>query len=513
MAQRGVRMGWLTESFVPMAMEAVGLEATTGDVCFRMVIPQSLERECRYVDLLDPDDVGDSHAFASHCWGARFIDLVASLAHVLEPHQFVWIDIFAVLQHEHTAELKAIKGGDLDFVPIVQACRLLIFFGMHLPSVENMASEDANMRRVYLVPERERKRCGFLRVWCLVELAAALAVELPVVMLVGAAELSGNAGNSIASLSSGVWLSGFEPEDGMLENMYHLVDANQAEATVESDATFIFETLMPKALGTSGRSESVARINSLAKGAIIGAENVMRHREVVQATAGNMAPLRTLSSAGKVRALRAAASAGLLAPMRELIDMGVNVRAHSSDEDVQLKPLTRLREAEGGPVSRLREAVRDWRVERTGSAPIILAAEGGHVRALELLLDAKASINQQSHVEGGTPLSQAAVGGHRAVLELLIARGADPRPKDEDGMTALLQASAVGDVEIVQMLLTAKSDLQHRDKDGMTGGAAATRTPPAPPASDGPACARARPRRQRSTSQPRTRTLPSSSCS
>ena len=83
-----------------MVAKKLGWNATTGDVCFKIVMPFSLERSCRFVDTLEAEHVDQSDAFASHCWGASFLDLVAALKHVLEPHQVVWIDIFAVLQHE-----------------------------------------------------------------------------------------------------------------------------------------------------------------------------------------------------------------------------------------------------------------------------------------------------------------------------------------------------------------------------------------------------------------------------
>ena len=136
---------------------------------------------------------------------------------------------------------------------------MLILVGAHLDSVEDMGQEEVQLKKVHLVPAEERKRCAFLRVWCLVELAAALAAALPVVMLVGAADTQGK----------------FEPNDGMLENMYHLVDIDLAEATVASDVDKIFDEIMPQVLGASSRSECVTRINALAKGAVNGAEQIM----------------------------------------------------------------------------------------------------------------------------------------------------------------------------------------------------------------------------------------------
>ena len=451
-ATRGVRVGWLADTFAPLVEQRLGRSATTADVCFQIVIPHSRERSCRYVEQLDDADVGPSDAFASHCWGASFLDLVAALRHVLEPDQYVWIDIFAVLQHEHTEELKAIKQGDLDFAPVVQGCPMLILFGAHLDSVEDMGEIEVLTQKMHLVPAEERKRCAFLRVWCLVELAAALAAALPVVMLVGEADSQGK----------------FEPDDGMLDNMYYLVDIDLAEATLASDVEKIFDEIMPQVLGASSRSECVTRINELAKGAVNGAKQIMWYREVVQAAAGNMAPLRALSRKEAHQALRAAASAGLLSPMRELISMGVNVSQHSihRDEDTSFSPLSRLRENDWN----VRKAIFDWRIARAGTLPLTRAAQGGHTRAIEVLLQAKADPNQELKVQGATALHQAAVGEHKGAMEVLLRAGANPNIAEPvEGTTALVQMAGAGNCELLQLLLDAKADLQHACMDGQTG--------------------------------------------
>jgi len=238
--------------------------------------------------------------------------------------------------------------------------------------------------------------------------------------------------------------------------MYYLVDIDLAEASVASDVDKIFDEIMPQVLGASSRSECVTRINALAKGAVNGAKQIMWYREVVQAAAGNMAPLRV------------AASAGLLDPMRELISMGVNVNQHSShrDIDTSFRPLSRLRENDWN----VREAIWDWRLAQAGALPpLIQAAQGGHTRAIELLLHAKADPNQQIKVEGGSALEQAAIGEHKGAMEVLLKAGANPNIADADGDTALVQMAAVGNCEMLQLLLDAKADLQHACKDGQTG--------------------------------------------
>ena len=69
---------------------------TTAQVVEQHIKPQTAARRCRYVELLEPSDVGEAHLFSSHTWKAPFIDLVAAIAHVATDDMCVWLDIFAV---------------------------------------------------------------------------------------------------------------------------------------------------------------------------------------------------------------------------------------------------------------------------------------------------------------------------------------------------------------------------------------------------------------------------------
>ena len=63
--------------------------------------PHPLASRCRFVDLPEvraKGCVGEADSFGSHCWGATWGQLVASLADQADPNRRVWIDIFAVRQ-------------------------------------------------------------------------------------------------------------------------------------------------------------------------------------------------------------------------------------------------------------------------------------------------------------------------------------------------------------------------------------------------------------------------------
>ena len=69
---------------------------------------------------------------------------------------------------------------------------------------------------------------------------------------------------------------------------------------------------------------------------------------------------------------------------------------------------------------------KDWR----GYPAAVLAARGGHCRAVSLLADAGADLGVQSP-KGHTALAVASMWSHEAVVETLLSRGAEtPRKRD-----------------------------------------------------------------------------------
>ena len=103
-AARGVTVGFLVELCAELPP---GI--TTAEVVERIIKPRTASLRCRYVELeVMRAHVGEPRAFVSHTWKAPFADLVAALAYVLEEHECVWLDVFAVRQWPG-------NGADLDF--------------------------------------------------------------------------------------------------------------------------------------------------------------------------------------------------------------------------------------------------------------------------------------------------------------------------------------------------------------------------------------------------------------
>ena len=216
----GVQLGWLKQF-----AKRVPPDMSTFDVVMKIIKPATKERLCRYVVLAEeqsPGSVGTATIFASHTWRAPFRDLVAALAHLADDKDYVWIDIFAVLQWERedgiTEEQAAEKLEDLDFAAVVRATEAFVLVGTHVEAVAQLSMDDAVAKKV---PDDAKLLSAFFRVWCLVEMAAALQAAKPVVLLVGAA-------------ASGEELR-FEPNRAMLESLFFVMDIRQAAASREED--------------------------------------------------------------------------------------------------------------------------------------------------------------------------------------------------------------------------------------------------------------------------------------
>ncbi|EGD78869.1 hypothetical protein PTSG_01846 [Salpingoeca rosetta] len=75
-----------------------------------------------------------------------------------------------------------------------------------------------------------------------------------------------------------------------------------------------------------------------------------------------------------------------------------------------------------------------------GDTPLLEAAGGGHVAAVNLLISRGADVNAQGRFDR-TPLYRAAFGGHADVVSVLLEAGGDPRVYDSEGITPAEVAS------------------------------------------------------------------------
>jgi len=353
-------VGWLKQ----FATEyCAGL--STLDVVLKVVKTHTLEMLCRYVDILKPGDTGRAQYFFSHTWAAPFNDLVAAAGHVCSDDDFVWIDIFAVLQHTEgiTKQQEKEKEQDLDFHIVVRSCKALILVAQHIPTVAGMNRNDAIKK---LVPPEAKKSCAFFRVWCIVELLAARDGELPTIMLVG------NADSSLR----------FRTNDAMLDNLLWMMDIEQASASYDADRVRILEQVR--------QFPGFVAANQSFKGAVAGAmRGCMNQPAVIRAALGDVGPLSRLSSEQDLAgAIHGAAAAGLMGPLQMLLQRGVSVDMRGQYE----------------------------------MTPLISAAQAGQVKVVHALLGLRADPNAKT-CHGVKAIDEATVHGHTEVVQLLQQAG------------------------------------------------------------------------------------------
>ncbi len=102
---------------------------------------------------------------------------------------------------------------------------------------------------------------------------------------------------------------------------------------------------------------------------------------------------------------------------------------------------------------------------REGRTALILAAVGGQIDIVELLLAANARVNVGDDA-GTTALGWAASQGHAGVVRLLIAAGARIDVQNRQGLTPLIFAAKQSRLQSLELLIEAGADLNIVDFTG-----------------------------------------------
>jgi len=100
-----------------------------------------------------------------------------------------------------------------------------------------------------------------------------------------------------------------------------------------------------------------------------------------------------------------------------------------------------------------------------GVTPACVAAENGNIECLKILIAAKADINKPSN-DGATPMFMAAQNGNVECLKDLIHAKADINKARKNGTTPVVMAATNDNIECLKILMAAKADINKQSDDG-----------------------------------------------
>jgi hypothetical protein len=204
-----VRIDWL----IAFTYDHNAWNWTTARVVRDIIRPATLKNRCRYSSLTSVKPyTGPPSVFMSHCWAACWGDLVLAAIHGAKKDRYVWIDIFAVRQWPGNV-------ADLNFREVISQCKAVIvavskiteLCRIELVELENdgkkedsqeneetnQHDDDVSKVEFFLSTKRGdeiKKTIAFFRLWCVVELSAAVLNKIPVIVKGGVATRIHNRG-------------------------------------------------------------------------------------------------------------------------------------------------------------------------------------------------------------------------------------------------------------------------------------------------------------------------------
>jgi len=109
----------------------------------------------------------------------------------------------------------------------------------------------------------------------------------------------------------------------------------------------------------------------------------------------------------------------------------------------------------------------DYSQPYEGITPLMYAAQNGHLRTVEILIDSGANVNALPYTKVSALLG-AAIAGHVFVVDTLILNGANVNTQNLQGQSPLMFAAAYGDSILTDVLVFYEANLNQQDYEGNT---------------------------------------------
>jgi hypothetical protein len=441
-AERLMGLGIRISALIAFAYAHDCWDWTTADVVRDIIKPVTREHDrCRYGDIPELKACfGPATVFMSHCWGAKFGDLIGAACHGARTDRIVWIDIFAVRQWPGNV-------ADLDFRSVLGKCDAVVVSTSPVDGLQKYIPMKSDKMAFLATVEGKaaKKATPFFRLWCIVELVAAIVLNVPIVVK----------GGSVTS-SHGIYEYDTQCIGDLMGNLSKMIDVDASECAVQAD----YDREMAVVHSLEGGSKGV---NALVAGVVHGGDESIFFDifEIDAFVCNEPESFRALNipfgCEGKKRdlaidVLRVAGSGGRESVVEELL------RKWSVKEDIDQKNCFCDQENcdcdSPRQKEKKKEKKRKWLIQLIDDSKVLWdASSGGHVGVVEMLLEVVGINVNVVNENGCTPLYAASQNGHvDTVKVLLAAKDINVHQVGYGGSTPLDVASYKGHTKVIQML-------------------------------------------------------------
>jgi hypothetical protein len=440
-ARRIHGLGITTEALIAFGYKHDCWNWPTYKVMRDIIVPATRDTRCRYADLPELKGCfGPATVFMSHCWGAKFGDLIGAACHGARKDRVVWIDIFAVRQWPGNV-------ADLDFRGVIKRCGALVVSTSPVDGLKIFMPQGpyGDFEKYLATDEGKaaKKATPFFRLWCIVELVAAIVLKVPIVVK----------GGSVTS-SHGIYEYDTKCIGELMDNLRYMIDVDASECAVLEDYKREMEVVRKLKDGSKG-------VNALVAGVVGGATLSIDYNilEIDASVCNEPESFRALNipsgCVGEARnlarkVLKAACGGGREPIVQELL-LKWNVK---EDDDQNKEGETKRNDS----MKKEKEKKRKWLIQLIDDSCVLWnASMGGHVGVVEKILEVVGiNVNVDSGSLGSTALYQASQNGHLAIVKVLIKAGGNVNQAETTyGISPLYIASSRGNVDTVKVLIKA----------------------------------------------------------
>jgi len=450
-AKRIHGLGITIEALIAFAYKHDCWNWPTYKVMRDIIVPATRDTRCRYADLPELKGCfGPATVFMSHCWGATFGDLIGAACHGARKDRVVWIDIFAVRQWPG-------NEADVHFRDVISHCDALIVS----TSPVNTLKKDVDNLVAFLDSNEgkaARQSLPFFRLWCIVEIVAAILLKKPIVAKAGSVKRSKAEG--FHSRISKIYEYNTQCIGTLMDDIMGLIDVDAAECTVQVDYDREMDVVRRLDVGSYG-------VKALIVGVVGGAATSINFNvleidaylcnETESFRALNM-PLGCKGKEQRLakKVLQAACVGGRESVVNELLFKW----SVKEDDDQNKEGETKRNDF----MEKKKDEERKWLIQLIDdSYALVFASMAGHVGVVERILEV-VGINVNVDMNGLTPLFEASNNGHTKIVKALLAVKDIDVNQAEDEDTPLDIATENNHTEIIQLLQDAGA-LQNEDGD------------------------------------------------